>query len=172
MDLDYKKYSLENLENWMHDAVSSAEASPHEIYSVIRKVVQEQYEYHKEHSQRCLGLLELLSGHRPVQEEKSKYYYDYDRNDLNRKPPLKYNEAVAEGYEMTDDGFWIPPQKDDRVQKWVLPVQQSVIDGIDDYYINFPDDLLEAANLKEGDQVEWFDNEDGSFELRKVNGIK
>jgi len=31
---------------------------------------------------------------------------------------------------------------------------------------------LEAANLKEGDQVEWIDRGDGSFEMRKVNGIK
>jgi len=39
-------------------------------------------------------------------------------------------------------------------------------------YINLPDDLLEAANLKEGDQVEWIDLNNGSFEMRKVNGVK
>ena len=66
---DYKKYSLENLENWLHDALSCGEASPHEIYSAIRKVVQDEYNYHKEQSQRCLGFLELLSGHRPVNLE-------------------------------------------------------------------------------------------------------
>ena len=64
--MDYKKYSLENLENWLHDALSCGEATPHEIYSVIRKVVQDEYNYHKEQSQKCFGLLELLSGHRPV----------------------------------------------------------------------------------------------------------
>jgi len=37
-------------------------------------------------------------------------------------------------------------------------------------YINLPDDLLERAGLKEGDQVEWIDRKDGSFEMRKVNG--
>ena len=66
MTFDYKKYSLENLENWLHDVLSCEEASPHEIYSVIRKVVQDEYNYHKEQSQKCFGLLELLSGHRPV----------------------------------------------------------------------------------------------------------
>jgi bifunctional DNA-binding transcriptional regulator/antitoxin component of YhaV-PrlF toxin-antitoxin module len=35
-------------------------------------------------------------------------------------------------------------------------------------YVQFPDDLLEAANLKEGDPVEWIDRGDGSFELKKV----
>lgn len=146
--MDYKKYSLENLENWLYDALSCGEASPHEIYSVIRKVVQDQYNYHKEQSQKCSGLLELLSGHRPVKLEcdkddpspecrgawndfweqsylsgvtdtpeeaeelrveiekmrgeggfewtpptdedieHSKYYYEYNRNDPNRKAPM------------------------------------------------------------------------------------
>jgi hypothetical protein len=34
--------------------------------------------------------------------------------------------------------------------------------------VEFPDDLLEAANLKENDLVSWIDRGDGSFELRKV----
>ena len=65
-DFNYKNYSLEKLEEWVHDALSCGDASPHEIYSVIRKVVQDEYNYHKEQSQKCFGLLELLSGHRPV----------------------------------------------------------------------------------------------------------
>ena len=48
-DFDYKKYSLENLEKWMEDALSSAEASPQEIYDTIRKVVEENYEKSKEY---------------------------------------------------------------------------------------------------------------------------
>jgi len=38
--MDYKKYSLENLENWMHDAISSGDATPQEIYDVIAGVVK------------------------------------------------------------------------------------------------------------------------------------
>ena len=53
--------------------------------------------------------------------------------------------------------------------KWVLPVQQSYLDGVEDYFVEFPNDLLEAANLKEGDSVEWIDNKDGSYTLRKVS---
>jgi hypothetical protein len=68
MDFDYKKYSLEKLEEWVHDAMSS-DASPHEIYSTIREVVQENYNYHREQVSRAYGLLELLSGHRPVSDE-------------------------------------------------------------------------------------------------------
>ena len=34
--------------------------------------------------------------------------------------------------------------------------------------LTLPDDLLEAANLKEGDTVEWIDQGDGSYVLKKV----
>jgi hypothetical protein len=62
--------------------------------------------------------------------------------------------------------------KEDKVVKWVLPVERKIEDGIDDYYIQFPDDLLEAANLKPGDQIEWVDMNDGTFILRKPNVIE
>jgi bifunctional DNA-binding transcriptional regulator/antitoxin component of YhaV-PrlF toxin-antitoxin module len=34
-------------------------------------------------------------------------------------------------------------------------VEEDAVNG--EYFITFPDDLLEAANLKEGDDVEWID---------------
>jgi hypothetical protein len=59
---------------------------------------------------------------------------------------------------------WTPKQ--DKVVKWQLPVEA---DASGEYFVQFPDDLLDAANLKEGDTVEWVDNLDGSFILKKVN---
>jgi bifunctional DNA-binding transcriptional regulator/antitoxin component of YhaV-PrlF toxin-antitoxin module len=41
-----------------------------------------------------------------------------------------------------------------------------------EYFITFPDDLLEAANLKPGDEIEWVDRNDGTFILRKPNVIE
>lgn len=35
-DFNYKKYSLENLENWMHDAMSAGEATPHYKCATLR----------------------------------------------------------------------------------------------------------------------------------------
>jgi hypothetical protein len=70
------------------------------------------------------------------------------------------------------NSFWEEEPKKDKVVKWVLPVERKIEDGIDDYYIQFPDDLLEAANLKPGDQIEWVDMNDGTFILRKPNVIE
>jgi hypothetical protein len=70
----------------------------------------------------------------------------------------------------SDLEYQIANQKKDRVKKWVLPVEECKDAGTDEigYFVSFPDDLLEAANLKEGDDVEWIDNYDGSFSLKKV----
>jgi len=52
-------------------------------------------------------------------------------------------------------------------KKWILPVEQVH----DDYYVSFPDDLLKVAKLKEGDEVNWIDNGDGSYTLSKVHKV-
>lgn len=72
-----------------------------------------------------------------------------------------------ENPQYTDDEMTAMCNQQDRVVKWVLPVEQFA--GSDEYLISFPEDLLQAANLKEGDQVEWIDRGDGSYQIRKVN---
>ena len=68
------------------------------------------------------------------------------------------------------NSFWEEEPKQDKVVKWSLPVEEVKDSDTDEteYFITFPDDLLEAANLKPGDDVEWVDRNDGSFLLRKV----
>ena len=76
-------------------------------------------------------------------------------------------------YVSEDGDVWIPDyvvKKEDKVVKWQLPIEECKDSDTDEteYFVTFPYDLLEAANLKEGDTVEWIDRGDGSFELRKV----
>jgi hypothetical protein len=149
-DFNYKKYSLEKLQEWVHDALSTDDASPHEIYSAIREAVREDYYYYKHHCSRAYGLLELLSGHRPVNDESV---------DDGMRP-----------WGHSDLEYQIANNKKDKVKKWVLPVEECKDADTDEteYFVSFPDDLLEAADLKEGDQVEWVDQGNGSALLKKV----
>ena len=208
-DFDYKKYSLENLKNWMHDAISSAEATPQEIYDVIKGVVEEQYHYFKYNTQHCYELLALLNGNgkghiqayddyvKEVSSEKE-YYYG---KDYAMKPwghsDLEYQVAKESLSCNKDDtspeckgawnDFWeqsylsgvtdTPEEaeelrkeikkvrEEDRVVKWILPVEA---DPSGEYFVTFPDDLLEAADLKEGSKVYWIDQGDGSYLMKKV----
>jgi hypothetical protein len=171
--MDYKKYSLENLENWMHDAMSVGEATPQEIYDVIVGVVKENYYTYKHQTSQAYELLALLNS--GVDNNK---YQDYlneilscDKDDPSPECKGAWNDFWQEYYypeesklHVTEDGDTYPVK--DKVVKWQLPVEVDGASG--EYFVTFPDDLLEAANLKEGDMVEWIDRGDGSFELRKV----
>jgi hypothetical protein len=173
MNFDYKKYSLENLENWIHDAISCSEASPQEIYDVIKGVVDENYYIHKLHASRCYELLALLNGngkgHIQAYDDylKSENKLECDKDD----PSPECKNAWADFWEdepyslhVSEDGDIYPVK--DKVVKWQLPVEVDGSSG--EYFVTFPDDLLGAVNLKEGDQVEWVEQGDGSYLLRKV----
>jgi len=155
-DFDYKKYSLEKLETWVDDALTSAEASPQEIYDAIRKVVEENYYHHKYHASRAYELMEKLNG--------SVNFTSCDKDDPSPECQGAWNDFWESSHQE-----YLNTQKD-KVNKWVLPVEVDGLTG--ECYIQLPDDLLESANLKEGDQVQWIDRKDGSFEMRKVNGTK
>ncbi len=49
--------------------------------------------------------------------------------------------------------------------KWSVEVKE-LEEG--EAYINFPDELCEALNWSEGDELKFIDNKDGSFTVRKV----
>jgi antitoxin component of MazEF toxin-antitoxin module len=175
-NLDYKKYSLGKLKEWVHDALNTSEASPHEIYSTIREAVREDYYCYKDCASRAYGLLELLSGNRPV---KDNTILQCDKDD----PSPECKKSWDSFWEDRDDGMrpWghsdleykgstVSSVKQDKVVRWQLPVEEVRDEdtGEDEYCVTFPDDLLEAANLKEGDVIEWVDQGDGSYLLKKV----
>lgn len=178
MDFDYTKHSLERLEEWVNDTLLSSEASPQEIYDVIKKATEENYCYFKHHTERCYELLALLNGNGRGHIEAYDDYivdktkYKCDKDDPSPKCKESWNNFWEE--EVKDDGmrpwghsdmeYLIANRKKDEVKKWVLPVEELG----EMQFITFPDDLLKAANLKEGNQVEWVDNKDGTYTLKKV----
>lgn len=167
MNFDYKKYSFENLEKWVEDAINSSGASPQEIYHKIKSVVEDNYYTYKDRTGHCYELLALLNGN-------GVGHVSYEDGVQEEKSSPTYDDMIAEGWSMTDDGFWIKETETSgasvspKQNRWVLPVQQKIEEGIDNYYIQLPDDLLELVNWKENDELIWIDRKDGTFELRKV----
>ena len=188
MDFDYKKYSLEKLETWVEDALNSAEASPQEIYDCIRKVVEENYYSYKNSTSRCYELLALLNGngkgHIPAYDEylEKKENLVCDKDNPSEECQKSWNSFWKESgdgmrpwghSDLEYNGSTVSSVKQDKVKKWILPVEECKDADTDEteYFVSFPDDLLEAADLKEGDQVEWVDRGDGSYLLRKVSKV-
>ena len=54
--------------------------------------------------------------------------------------------------------FWTSPDK----KKYTIPID-------DEGVVTFPDELMNALDWHEGDVLEWIDNNDGSFSLKKQN---
>jgi len=178
---DYKKYALGQLENFLHDCMN-AETTAQEIYDVIKSVVEDNYYTYKNSASQAYELLALLNGN-------GKGHLTCDKDDTSEDckkswsdfweepsmPPWGHSDMEALRYTeeeldaMCDSAT---SAKMGKVNKWVLPVEETKVAETDEmeYFITFPDDLLEATDLKEGDQVEWIDNGDGSFKLiKKVN---
>lgn len=171
IDTDYKKYSLESLKTWVYDAMSSGQATPQEIYDTIKGVVQENYYIYKNQTSQAYELLALLNGNGQSYEDvmKEKEYYEpsmppWGHSDMEA---LRYTDEEMEA--MCDNAA-----KQDKVVRWRLPVEEVKYSDTDetDYFVTFPDDLLEAANLSPGDDVEWLDQSDGTFILRKIENQK
>jgi hypothetical protein len=154
----------------------STEATPQEIYDVIKGVVQDNLDVYTKSADQARELLSLLNGHRPVDldfcdkddpsPECKKSWSDFWKEPS--MPPWGHSD-LEYGLHYTDkeiEEMCDAAEVKDKVKKWILPLEVS--DDLEDYLITFPEDLLEAANLKEGDQIEWIPQDSGSYLLKKV----
>jgi hypothetical protein len=175
-NFDYKKYSLDQLSNWVHDSVSCAEATPQEIYDTIKKAVEENYYIYKDRTAQCYELLSLLNGngnhYLDLMSEKSNPWNDSLNVDSagnyvtdlgdNMSSYVNYSTGI---FDNTVD-FWSEKSETDKVKKWVLPVEEDAASG--ECYLQLPDDLLQQVNWSEGEELEWIPQEDNSYILKKV----
>jgi hypothetical protein len=173
---DYTKYALGQVENFLYDAMST-DATPQEIYDVIRGVVEDNYYTYKKSASEAYELLGLLNGNGKghltcnkddTSPECKKSWNDFWEDSQYTDKEIDEMCAVAE---LEQDLKNIEEfLKKDKVVKWILPVEETKVEETDEteYFITFPDDLLEAANLEEGNQIEWIDQGDGSYILKKV----
>ena len=82
-------------------------------------------------------------------------YLQYYLEEFDRKFKDAWNETVTKLKQEEVDDYMRPwghsdmealsQYKEDKVVKWRLPVEKDDLNG--EYFITFPDDLLEAANL-------------------------
>lgn len=157
MTSDHDEYALKQLENWIHDVMSS-EATPSEIYDCIYNAICENYYYHKHHTSRAYELMVLMNGNRHlINQTSSEKSLTCDKDD------------ETDEYKNAWEDFWNnddPEETNSSSQSWVVSVEEDKFN--DDYFITIPNDLLEKVGWKENDDLQWIDNEDGSWILKKV----
>jgi hypothetical protein len=59
---------------------------------------------------------------------------------------------------------------ENNAKKWTVPVEVDGASG--EYFIQLPDDLLKQVNWEENDELNWINNEDGTFTIRKVTKME
>ena len=156
----------------LDSAIDSLESGNREKTETLMYAVDEFLQYYLEEFDRKFKDAWDETVTKLKQEEVDDYMRPWGHSDmeaLSSYYPLQSDDLII-GNEPRDYYENVAPsatQRDiDKVVKWQLPIERKIEDGVDDYYIQFPDDLLEAANLKPGDIVTWIDNGDGTYTLK------
>jgi bifunctional DNA-binding transcriptional regulator/antitoxin component of YhaV-PrlF toxin-antitoxin module len=156
----------------LDSAIDSLESGNREKTETLMYAVDEYLQYYLEEFDRKFKDAWEETVTKLKQEEVDDYMRPWGHSDmeaLSSNYPLQCDDLII-GNEPRDYYENVAPsatQRDiDKVVKWQLPIERKIEDGVDDYYIQFPDDLLEAANLKPGDIVTWIDNGDGTYTLK------
>ena len=173
MTADHKDYALKQVENFLYDAMS-ADATAQEIYDVIKGVVEDNYNVYKNATQKAYELLALLNGNGeghigsyPVSkvEEKLKTpiqqnpQYTEEEMDAMTKKAQEEEYLISKGY-IKEDGYWR------KSKTWTVEIQMDGLTG--DAFIPIPDEVIDLVEWNLYDELEWIDNKDGSYILRKV----
>ena len=136
-----KNYIIDQINNFLHDALNEEDLSAHQIYETIIETVAEHTEYLQVQYEKSQQLLDLLKG--TVKSYKS--------------PWNQFIEDNKDGFLSEERESNFP--KEDKPKTWVLPVD-------DEGVIIFPEDLLERTGWKEGDTLV-YEIRDGGVIVRK-----
>jgi bifunctional DNA-binding transcriptional regulator/antitoxin component of YhaV-PrlF toxin-antitoxin module len=154
----------------LDSAIDSLESGNREKTETLMYAVDEFLQYYLEEFDRKFKDAWNETVVKLKQEERDDYMRPWGHSDmeaLSSNYPLQCDELII-GNEPRDYYENVAPsatQRDiDKVVRWQLPVEEDTVNG--EYFITFPDDLLEAACLKEGDIVAWIDNGDGTYTLK------
>ena len=103
-DFSYKKYSLEQLDNWVNDALNCEDLTPQDIYDTVVKCVDESVEYHKKYLTKSIELLSLLKGQRPVDLGYEPYSgWDYTTSEQDWSNFWEENYYPEESHQYTEE---------------------------------------------------------------------
>ena len=141
----------------LDSAIISLESGNREKTETLMYAVDEYLQYYLEEFDRKFKDAWDETVTKLKQEEVDDYMRPWGHSDM---------EALSQYTDEELDAMCDNAAKEDKVVRWQLPVEEDTVNG--EYFITFPDDLLEAANLKEGDDVEWIEQEVGTFILRKI----
>ena len=102
----YREQQRERLSEAVFDYLSDENTTAEELISDFYAEVKSSFDYFDKYAKKCEKVMNTLPKKVVLADgySHSEHYYDYGRN-------KSYDQMIAEGYEMTGDGFWFPPQE-------------------------------------------------------------
>ena len=179
---DHKDYALKQVENFLYDAMS-ADATAQEIYDVIKGAVEDNYHTYKKQTEKAHNLLALLNGkgeghisdaisrgnkiHQAIDDcmppwghsDMEALQYTEEELDAMCSAAEEEEYLISKGY-FKEDGYWRKPKT------WTVKVEMDGLTG--DAFIPIPDELLDIVEWNVDDELEWHNQGDGSYIVRKV----
>ena len=122
------KYTMEQLNAFLYDALNEEDLSAQQIYETIIETVAEHTEYLQIQYEKSQQLFDLLKG-------TAKPY---------KSPWNQFIEDNKDGFLSKERESNFP--KEDKPKTWILPVD-------DEGVVTLPEDLLERSGWKEGDTL-------------------
>ncbi len=133
-------------------------------YMEIKKLLQ----HHNKNNDKFLNcVITLLEHYIDVQDKAFDVAWQETVSKIHNE---EYVDDGMKPWGHSDLEYLVANSKKDKPKKWVLPVEEveNGDTGEQEYFVTFPDDLLEQTGWVESDQLEWVDQDDGSFLLKKV----
>ena len=111
IDFSYKKYSLEHLDNWLHDALDCEDLTPQDIYETIINAVDTNIEYHKKYLTKNIEVLSLLRGHRPSYDytatgEKFPQYTEEELDAMCERAAIENDKEKCREYNLREAEYY------------------------------------------------------------------
>lgn len=102
----YREQQRERLSEAIFDYLSDENTTAEELISDFYAEIKSSFDYFDKYAKKCEKVMNTLPKKVVLADgySHSKHYYDYGRNKT-------YDQMIAEGYEMTGDGIWWPPQE-------------------------------------------------------------
>lgn len=157
-----KNYIMDQINNFLHDALNEEDLSAHQIYETIIETVAENTEYLQVQYEKSQQLLDLLKG--TVKSYKSPWNQFIEDNkdgflSKERESNFPNENDCMPPWGHSDLEYASKHSEENKVKTWVLPVD-------DEGVIILPEDLLERTGWKEGDTLV-YEIRDGGVIVRK-----
>jgi bifunctional DNA-binding transcriptional regulator/antitoxin component of YhaV-PrlF toxin-antitoxin module len=147
-----KNYTMEQINNFLYDALNDEDLSAQEIYETIIETVAEHTEYLQLQYEKSQQVFDLLKG---TAKPWDKFIEDNDQKESN----FPNEDDCMPPWGHSDLEYASKHPEENKVKSWVLPVDE---DGV----IILPEDLLEQTGWQEGDTLV-YEISDGGVIVRK-----